>query len=89
MDAKRIADSDQVGSVGVFSRVVDGEESKFQRKKGVISDKQSGSEWNLFGLAVSGPREGQRLRPLEHGVFYAFAWLAFRPETTLHGVNLP
>ena len=89
MDAKRIADSDKVGSVGVFSRVVNGEELKFQYKKGVITDKQSGSEWNLFGVAVSGPHEGQRLRPLEHGVFYAFAWLAFKPETKLYGVSLP
>jgi len=87
MDARRIADSDRVGSVGVFSRLVDGEELKFQHKKGVITDKQTGSEWSLFGVATSGPHKGKRLRSLEHGVFYAFAWLAFQPETKIYGID--
>lgn len=89
MDARRIADSDAVGSVGVFSRIVDGAELKFQHRKGVITDKQTGSEWDLFGRATSGPHSGKRLQPINHGVFYAFAWLAFQPETKLYGVSFP
>jgi hypothetical protein len=87
MDAKRISDSKQVGSVGVFSPIVDGQELKFRSKKNRITDTKTGSEWNLFGEAISGPHQGTRLRALDHGVFYAFAWLAFRPDTTLRGLS--
>ncbi len=87
MDAKRISDSEQVGSVGVFSPIVDGQDLKFRSKKNRITDTKTGSEWNLFGEAISGPHKGARLRPLDHGVFYAFAWLAFRPDTELRGLS--
>ena len=29
---------------------------------------------------LPGPLAGTRLDPIEHGVFYAFAWLAFNPD---------
>jgi hypothetical protein len=92
MDKRRIAESRSVGSVGVFSSEVDGRGLKFRFKDGLIRDKESGSTWNLFGKAVEGPMEGTQLEPIEHGVFYAFALLAFYPRAELIGVpdaNLP
>ena len=87
LDARQIARSRQVGSVGAFSPVLDGRALKFRERDGKIVDRATGSEWNVLGEAVSGKLRGERLEPVEHGVFYAFAWLAFRPDT--HVVGLP
>ena len=86
LDARQIAKSRQVGSVGAFSPTLDGRELKFRHKGGKILDRETGSEWNVLGEAVSGPLQGRRLAPLDHGVFYAFAWLAFRPDTVVIGL---
>ncbi len=83
LDRRKIVDSKPVGSVGVFSPVVDGRALGFQFRDGSFFDEQTGSEWNLFGEAVAGELEGRRLEPLEHGVFFAFAWLTFHPRTQL------
>lgn len=83
LDAQRIARSKAVGSVGVFTPYLDGELLEFEVADGKFSDKQTGSHWNLFGVSTSGPHEGRRLEPIKHGVFYAFAWLSFNPDTEL------
>jgi hypothetical protein len=86
MDSRRIADSRAVGTVGVFSPMLEGRRLKFGAKGNTIWDEQTGSRWNILGMAVEGPLKGQRLRPIQHSVFYAFAWLAFRPDTEVLGV---
>ena len=83
LDRSRIADSRDVGSVGVFVPEIDGRRLTFRRKKGRIIDRETGSEWNVLGFAVNGPLEGERLEPVPHGVYFAFAWLIFNPETEL------
>ena len=85
-DARRIARSRQVGSVGVFSPELDGKRLKFRRKKGKILDKETGSTWNLFGVATDGPMAGKRLRPVDHRVYYAFALMAFQPRAQIVGL---
>jgi hypothetical protein len=48
-------------------------------------DRETGSEWNFRGEAVTGPLTGQRLQALAaHNAFW-FAWAAFWPETLVHG----
>ena len=85
-DARRIARSRQVGSVGVFSPELDGKRLKFRRKKGKILDKETGSTWNLFGVATDGPMAGKRLQPVDHRVYYAFALMAFHPRAQIVGL---
>lgn len=87
MDSRRIADSRAVGAVGVFSPEVDGKHLQFRFKDGKIEDQETGSTWNLLGMAIEGPLKGTRLAPIQHSVFYAFAWLAFRPDTEVVGVG--
>ena len=86
MGKKRIADSRQVGSAGVFSPELDGKVLKFRLKGGKIVDKATGSIWNVLGMATEGALAGKRLTAIPHGVFYAFAWMAFTPKTDLIGV---
>ena len=89
IDSARVADSRDVGAVGVFSPELDGRTLSFQYKNGAILDHETGSTWNVLGIATDGPLAGHRLKPIEHTVAFAFAWLAFRPETEIVQPNQP
>jgi len=56
---------------------------QFHFQDGKIMD-QSGSEWNTLGRAIAGKYQGQQLQPLNAGVHFAFAWLAFQPEAEIY-----
>ena len=49
----------------------------------MVVDTQTGSEWNIFGEAVSGPLSGQSLQPVIHANHFWFAWRVFYPETAI------
>ena len=85
LDQVRIESSREVGAVGVFSPELEGKRLNFRRKDGRLLDKQTGSTWNLLGAATEGPLTGKRLAPVDHGVYFAFAWLVFHPETQVVG----
>ncbi|MBM3813061.1 MAG: DUF3179 domain-containing protein [Acidimicrobiia bacterium] len=85
LDSKQIKESQSVGSVGVFCALVDGNRLRFRHRKDGIEDKQTKSRWNVLGVATEGPLKGKRLKPVDHGVYFAFAWLVFRPETRVIG----
>lgn len=87
MDTRQIADAGATGSAGLFSSVLDGERIRFRFEKGEIRDKKTGSRWNLFGKAVEGPLAGKQLERIEHGVYYAFAVLAFYPRVEVVGLS--
>jgi len=74
-------------SAAAFSAVVDDNELSFKLLDGAIIDEQTGSEWNAFGQAVSGPLKSTQLLQLDQGVHFAFAWLAFDPAAVV--VDLP
>jgi len=88
MDAKQVEESREVGAAGVFSPFLDGKRLKFKEKDGKIVDKQTGSVWNVAGLAVEGPLKGQRLDPVPHSVLFTFAAAVFDPSTVFVGANL-
>jgi hypothetical protein len=85
LDHKEIARSRDVGSAGVFLAILAGRRLSFRRKDGKVIDKETGSVWNVLGLATDGPLAGKRLTPVEHGTHFAFAWLVFRPDTQIAG----
>lgn len=45
---------------------------------------QEGNEWNFFGVAVSGPMQGERLKPLRSFMGYWFSIAAFYPEPLIY-----
>ncbi|MEX1994728.1 MAG: DUF3179 domain-containing protein [Steroidobacteraceae bacterium] len=83
LDRSRIADSRTIPAAAAFSRDINGQSHDFVVRDGVLVDEQTGSKWDLFGRAVTGPLAGQQLRPVDGGVHFAFAWLAFNPETRI------
>jgi hypothetical protein len=85
LDARRIADSKEDGSTGVFDRTVDGNTLTFTYAgDGRFKDEETGSTWTVAGRAVEGPLKGTQLNRIAHGNYFSFAWFAFRPETTIY-----
>src|SRR5262249_19524873 len=83
LDAESLSRSREVGSVGVFSRKLGGDILSFRSTGPKIGDVETQSACNLLGVATSGPLAGRRLSRVEHGIYFAFAWMAFRPDTEL------
>lgn len=85
LDSGTIDSGAEVGTAALYSRLLDEQTLTFiAEADGSIRDEQTGSLWNAFGVAVSGPLEGQRLRQIVAAPHFWFAWAAFRPETLLY-----
>jgi hypothetical protein len=52
-----------------------------------IMQDSEGNTWNIFGYAVDGPREGQRLNPANSYTGYWFAWADMFPGLEIYGQN--
>lgn len=89
LDAERIRDSREIPAAAAYSRKVGSRVLSFERRENRIVDRDTGSEWNLFGHAVAGPLKGARLKPLDSGVHFAFAWLAFNPRSEIYTAPTP
>ena len=88
LDAAKIAEGRDVGATGVFESVLGGRRLTFRAEGGMFLDGQTGSTWNIFGHATSGPLEGEELTPVPHlGGQLWFSWVAFHPDTMVYGVD--
>lgn len=83
LDKSDITASRKVPAAAAFSAGLGQLELSFALNEGVIIDEQTGSHWNAFGHAVEGKLKGKRLRQLDKGVHFAFAWLAFDPDARI------
>jgi hypothetical protein len=83
LDADSIGKSKDIGATGVFVPEADGRKLTFDFINGAFVDKETNSKWNIFGQATEGKLKGKNLKRLQHGDFFAFSWLTFRPETTV------
>lgn len=70
--------------VRVFNRQVGDSTLEFVVENGRILDTKTRSEWNIDGLAVSGPRAGTQLNRIVGLTSFWFAWVAFYPNTGLY-----
>jgi Protein of unknown function (DUF3179) len=67
-----------------FRATAGGEDLTFTVQNGRFVDDQSGSEWQIDGVSVAGPRSGNALSPVADAyVAFWFAWAAFQPETII------
>lgn len=85
LDGSLIADSREVPSATAYDRRLDGDTLRFELRDGHILDTQSGTRWNLFGTGIDGPLAGRQLAPAPGSVHFAFAWLAFNPDSKIYG----
>jgi len=69
-----------------YLRVVDGETRTFELSRTwepLLRDIETGTEWDIHGLAVSGPDAGSQLTPTESYIGFWFAWAAYHPGSEL------
>ena len=84
MDAAEIKDSRDIGTATVFSPFVNDQKLTFQKKGSSFVDTETGSEWEITGRCIDGELKGSQLVIVPHGNHFAFAWLAFHPNTEIY-----
>ena len=85
LDGESIAGSRLMASATAFSRRLDDQVLNFLFVEGQIIDDETGSSWNILGQAIAGPLTGRTLESTPSGVHFAFAWLAFNPDSQIYG----
>lgn len=83
LDAEIIRDSRRIPAAAAYSRRLRERVLLFERRGSRIADRETGSEWDIFGRAVAGVLQGTQLKPVDGGVHFAFAWLAFNPQSEI------
>jgi Protein of unknown function (DUF3179) len=51
-----------------------------------LTDAETHSSWNAYGLCVSGQLKGTQLKPLVLEPEFWFAWSEFHPKTEVYGL---
>ena len=84
LDAEDINKSRKIVSVTAWSRHLDDQTLRFEFFDNHIRDIETGSLWNILGKAIAGPYAGRQLNTVDSGVNFAFAWLAFNPDSDIY-----
>jgi len=87
LDKKDIKESKKIGSTTVFDPVIGGKSYTFKSENTYFTDLQTGSSWDIAGKCIKGELKGEKLRVIPYGVHFAFAWLAFYPETKIYEIQ--
>ena len=67
-----------------YDRQLDDMVLEFEFEGDKIVDKQTRSEWDLEGNALSGKLLGEELSRITYDPGFWFEWVAFHPETELY-----
>jgi len=84
LEEAEIKESQHVGTATVFNAIADGERLNFKRKKGKFTDMETGSFWDITGKCIDGHYKGKQLVMEVHSNHFAFAWLAFHPDSEIY-----
>ncbi len=87
LDAESIENAKEIGSAAAYQARIDGRVLRFRPGPagGSFIDDQTGSSWNILGIATAGELRGRQLAPVLHTTEFWFAWSAFHPTTQLWG----
>lgn len=81
VDTRDVVAGRDIGQAGVFSRHLGERVLSFSPGPGDgFTDAETGSTWDISGLAITGDLAGERLTLIPHTVVFWFAWAAFQPE---------
>ncbi len=84
LDSKDLKGSKDIGSVTVFEPVVNGRKLTFYKNGNRFFDHETGSVWDITGRCTEGELKGTQLTIESHSNHFAFAWLAFYPDTEIY-----
>ena len=76
--------SEYTGNTRVFDRSLGNLTLTFGHNGTVLTDAETGSEWNYEGVAVAGELAGEQLVRLSIWPGFWFEWAAFHPETLVY-----
>jgi len=86
LDSSLISKGRDIGAVAVYDRQLGDQFLTFSaNENGTFSDEETGSTWDILGMAVDGPLAGEQLTAVLHFDHFWFAWAAFFPATELYG----
>ncbi|MCD4664198.1 MAG: DUF3179 domain-containing protein, partial [Bacteroidales bacterium] len=88
LDDLIISKSKDIGSVTVFNPEVNNEILTFKKEGNIFKDEQTNSEWDITGLCTNGELKDSKLGPIIYGNHFAFAWLAFYPNSEVFTEDL-
>ena len=84
VDTRDVVAGRDIGQAGVFGRHLGERVLSFSPGPGDdFTDAETGSTWDVSGLAIAGDLAGERLTLIPHTVVFWFAWAAFQPEGRL------
>ncbi|MBF0194804.1 MAG: DUF3179 domain-containing protein [Magnetococcales bacterium] len=84
LDAAVITNSNTTLAATAYLRKISNRTLTFYYVGDEIFDRETKSKWNFMGRSIAGPLNGKQLQQLEEtGVHFSFAWLAFRPKSTV------
>jgi len=84
VDEQWIDESKQIVAAVAYQRRYQNKILSFDLIKGQIRDKQTKSVWNILGHAIAGPLKGAKLKSVDRGVHFSFAWFAFQPQSQVY-----
>jgi hypothetical protein len=84
LDQNDISTSKNIGSVTVFKAILEGQHLTFKKKKGIFIDNETNSKWGITGYCYAGKFQGKQLQIEPHSNHFAFAWLAFHPNSEIY-----
>jgi len=87
LDQNKITSSKKIPAYTVFSSLVENKALHFYFKNGLIRDRETNSQWDVMGQSTHGKLKGQQLKTVQHGIHFAFAWLAFNPDVEIYTKN--
>ncbi len=84
LDEANITTSKNIGSVTVFKAIIENKHLTFKKEKDLFVDNETNSKWDITGYCYAGKLQGKQLRIEPHSNHFAFAWLAFHPESEIY-----
>ena len=84
LDAGTVAGGRDVGSAAVYERTLEGRTLTFRFDTAHVTDRETGSVWNILGRATTGPLAGKSLTPVVATTSFWFAWVVYRPDTQVY-----
>ncbi len=82
LDGASIAQSTIVDHVTIFQNRPGSKRLEFVWKNNKLLDTTDQLEWNALGQGYQGSEMKGSLDPVHYGIHFAFAWLAFHPDST-------
>ena len=85
LDHAEIAFGNDVGSTGIFDPALEGRMLTFKSDGEGFLDDQTGTTWNLFGQATSGPFKGKELTRIANlGAQLWFSLAPHKPDIVIY-----